>query len=116
MEKERREQAEEHTRPTTFLEFLCHSHNLLSRPLRVETPSRSTTGKKPLFPTVILPDPIGALDALSSTNVGGLLARQQLPSVDTRGVTTSVSSLHELEGLGRLLCRKPISSEQELEA
>lgn len=26
------------------------------------------------------------------------------------------SSLHELEGLGRRLCRKPISSEQELEA
>jgi multidrug efflux pump subunit AcrA (membrane-fusion protein) len=47
-EKERREQAEERTRPTTFVEFLRHSHNLLSRPLRVETPSRSTTGKIPL--------------------------------------------------------------------
>ena len=47
-EKERREQAEERTRPTTFVEFLRHSHDLLSRPLRVETPSRSTTGKIPL--------------------------------------------------------------------
>ncbi|CEL07679.1 hypothetical protein ASPCAL10835 [Aspergillus calidoustus] len=54
-EKERREQAEsqrnqieERTRRTTFLEFLRHCHNLLSRPLKVATPSRSTTGTIPL--------------------------------------------------------------------
>ncbi|CAG8227120.1 unnamed protein product, partial [Penicillium nalgiovense] len=35
-------------RPTTFVEFLRHSYDLLSRPLRVETLSRSTTGKIPL--------------------------------------------------------------------
>jgi magnesium-transporting ATPase (P-type) len=54
-EKERREQVEsqrnqieERTRRTTFLEFLRHCHNLLSRPLKVVTPSRSTTGTIPL--------------------------------------------------------------------
>ncbi|KAJ5367855.1 hypothetical protein N7541_001796 [Penicillium brevicompactum] len=47
-EKERREQLQELSRPTTFVEFLRHSHDLLSRPLRVETPSRSTTGKIPI--------------------------------------------------------------------
>ncbi|KAJ5704497.1 hypothetical protein N7536_000186 [Penicillium majusculum] len=47
-EKEKRKQAEERTRPTNFVEFLCHSDNLLSRPLRADTPSRSTTGEIPL--------------------------------------------------------------------
>lgn len=54
-EKERREQAEdegrqerERNRRTAFVELLRHCHNLLSRPLRVETASRSTTGTIPL--------------------------------------------------------------------
>ncbi|KAL4954944.1 hypothetical protein BDW69DRAFT_130840 [Aspergillus filifer] len=47
-EKERREQAEERTRQTTFRELIRYSHNLLSRQLRVETPSRSTAGQIPL--------------------------------------------------------------------
>lgn len=41
------EQAEERARQTTFMELMYYSHDLLSRPLRVETPSRSTTGKVP---------------------------------------------------------------------
>ncbi|KAJ5326885.1 uncharacterized protein N7506_009987 [Penicillium brevicompactum] len=47
---ERREKAEhvlkqesERNRRTTFMEFLCHSHNLFSRPLKVKTPYHSTT-------------------------------------------------------------------------
>lgn len=46
--EERQKQAEERTRRTTFVEFLRHSHNLLFRPLRIKTLSRSTTGKIPL--------------------------------------------------------------------
>src|SRR5213595_2275752 len=53
--EERRKQAEdegrldrERNRPTTFVEFIRLCHNLLSRPLRVELPSRSTTGTIPL--------------------------------------------------------------------
>ncbi|KAL4936102.1 hypothetical protein BDV06DRAFT_216941 [Aspergillus oleicola] len=37
-----------HSRRTTFLEFLHLCHNLLSRPLKVATPSRSTTRTIPL--------------------------------------------------------------------
>lgn len=44
-EAELRRQAEERNRPTTFPEFIHHCHDLLWRPLRAQTPSRSTTGK-----------------------------------------------------------------------
>ncbi|CAI7580082.1 unnamed protein product [Penicillium viridicatum] len=54
-EEERRNHAEdegrldrERNRPTTFVEFVRLYHNLLSRPLRVELPSSSTTGTIPL--------------------------------------------------------------------
>ncbi|CEL11489.1 hypothetical protein ASPCAL14591 [Aspergillus calidoustus] len=43
-----RNQIEERTRRTTFLEFPRHCHNLLSRPLKVATLSRSTTRTIPL--------------------------------------------------------------------
>ncbi|KAJ5420097.1 hypothetical protein N7465_002616 [Penicillium sp. CMV-2018d] len=53
--EERRKQAEEkgrldreRNRPTTFVEFIRLCHNLLSRPLRVELPSSSTTGTIPI--------------------------------------------------------------------
>lgn len=55
--EERRKQAEdegrlnrERNRPTTFVEFIRLCHNLLSRPLRVESPSSSTTGTIPFQP------------------------------------------------------------------
>lgn len=40
-------QERERNRQTTFEEFIRHCHDLLSRPLRAEEPSRSTTGKIP---------------------------------------------------------------------
>ncbi|KAB8255196.1 hypothetical protein BDV32DRAFT_154484 [Aspergillus pseudonomiae] len=46
--EERQRQAEARTQRTTFTELIRHCHNLLSRPLRAETPSRSTTGTIPL--------------------------------------------------------------------
>lgn len=53
--EDREEQAEEGRRQerkrnqrTTFTEFIRYCHNLLSRPLEVETPSLSTTGNIPL--------------------------------------------------------------------
>ncbi|CAG8161735.1 unnamed protein product, partial [Penicillium nalgiovense] len=115
-EKRRREQAEERTRPTTFVEFLRHSHDLLSRPLRVETPSRSTTGKIPLPTGKYCPtrlehwtDCPAQLSELYSSVYSYL-------QLSPGGPPRLFSSLSELEGLGRLLGRKPISSEQELEA
>ena len=46
--EQRERQERERNRQTTFEEFIRHCHNLLSRPLRAEEPSRSTTGKIPL--------------------------------------------------------------------
>ncbi|KAJ5469740.1 hypothetical protein N7539_009358 [Penicillium diatomitis] len=88
--EDRQKQLQELSRPTTFVEFLRHCHELLSRPLRVETPSR--------------------------TAVGAFQIRLQLSPVNPRGAPQLFSSLPELEGLGRRLGRKPMSSEQELEA
>ncbi|KAL4931879.1 uncharacterized protein BDV17DRAFT_279971 [Aspergillus undulatus] len=115
-ERERREQLQELSRPTTFVEFLRHSHNLLSRPLRVETPSRSTTGKIPLPTGKYCPtrlEPWADCSALQSELYMSVYRYLQLTP---RGAPQLFSSLHELEGLGRRLCRNPISSEQELGA
>ncbi|KAJ5967164.1 hypothetical protein N7501_003412 [Penicillium viridicatum] len=53
-EEERRQaeeegrQEKERNRKTTLVEFLCCCHSVLSRPLRVRTPSDSTTGEIPI--------------------------------------------------------------------
>ncbi|KAI2887417.1 hypothetical protein CBS11852_7480 [Aspergillus niger] len=115
-EKERREQLQERSRPTTFVEFLRHSHDLLSRPLRVETPSRSTTGKIPLPTGKYCPTRLEHwtdCSALQSELFRSVYSYLQLTP---GGAPHLFSSLPELEGLGRRLGRKPMSSEQELEA
>ncbi|KAI3092916.1 hypothetical protein CBS147333_10171 [Penicillium roqueforti] len=115
-EKERREQLQELSRPTTFVEFLRHSHDLLSRPLRVETPSRSTTGKIPLPTGKYCPTRLEHwtdCSALQSKLFRSVYSYLQLTP---GGPPHLFSSLPELEGLGRRLGRKPMSSEQELEA
>ncbi|KAJ5562930.1 hypothetical protein N7535_002623 [Penicillium sp. DV-2018c] len=113
--KERREQAEERVRPSTFVEFLLHSHNFLSRPLRVKTPSRSTTG---------IPDPKGKycpvrLEPWSSCStqlselyrsVSGYL------QLTPEGTPHLFDSLLVLEAAGRRLSSAPMSSEQHLVA
>ncbi|KAJ6105282.1 hypothetical protein N7523_010092 [Penicillium sp. IBT 18751x] len=111
-EKERREQLQELSRPTTFVEFLRHSHDLLSRPLRVETPSRSTTGKIPLPTGKYCPTRLEHWTDCSA------LQSELFRTVYSylQGAPHLFSSLPELEGLGRRLGRKPMSSEQELEA
>ncbi|CDM27595.1 unnamed protein product [Penicillium roqueforti FM164] len=115
-EKRRREQAEERTRPTTFVEFLRHSYNLLSRPLRVETPSRSTTGKIPLPTGKYCPTQLEHWTDCSAQQLELYKSVYSYIQLTPGGAPHLFSSLHEVEGLGRRLCRKPISSEQELEA
>ncbi|KAK5790552.1 hypothetical protein VI817_007839 [Penicillium citrinum] len=114
-EKEKREESEQRTRSTTFQEYLQYCHDL-SRPLRVETPSRSTTGQIP-SPTgkhcpTRLEHWIDCPKQLSEIyrSVYGYFqpAGRQPPRL--------FSPLLELEGLVRRLVRKPLSSEQELEA
>ncbi|KAJ9211285.1 hypothetical protein DTO166G4_7118 [Paecilomyces variotii] len=115
-EKERREKLQELSRPTTFVEFLRHSHDLLSRPLRVETPSRSTTGKIPLPTGKYCPTRLEHwtdCSALQSELFRSVCSHLQST---LGGAPRLFSSLHELEGLGRRLGRKPMSSEQDLEA
>ncbi|KAJ5084786.1 hypothetical protein NUU61_009365 [Penicillium alfredii] len=121
--EERQKQAEdqgrrerERNQRTTFMEFMRYCHKLLSRPLRIETPSRSTSGKIPQPTGKYCPIrlehwadcPVQQSELYRS--VHGYL--QPTPGEGPRLFTSS----HELEGLGRLLNRNPISSEQELEA
>ncbi|KAJ5419458.1 uncharacterized protein N7487_003008 [Penicillium crustosum] len=122
-EKERRKQAEdeggrekERTRPTTFMELMRLSHTSLSRPLRVETPSRSTSGKIPLPTKKYCPIRLERW-AECPVQLSDLYRSVQRYLQPTPGeVPRLFTSLHELEGLGRRLNRNPISSEQELEA
>ncbi|KAJ5152424.1 hypothetical protein N7492_009704 [Penicillium capsulatum] len=115
-EKERRERAEERTRPTRFVELLRHSHNLLSRPLRVETPSRSTTGKIPLPTGKHCPTRLEHWSLCSTQQSELYKSVCSYLQLTPAGAPRLFSSLHELEGLGRRFSRTPISSEQELEA
>ncbi|KAJ5788385.1 hypothetical protein N7457_003375 [Penicillium paradoxum] len=115
-EKEKREQAEARTRPTNFVEFLCHSHDLLSRPLRADTPSRSTTGKIPIPTGKYCPTRLehwtDCPEQLSELYRSVYSYLQLAPG----GPPHSFLSLHGLQELGRRLCHKPVSCEQELEA
>lgn len=92
-----------------------HGHDLLSRQLRVETPSRSTTGKIPLPTGKDCPTrlehwadcPEQLLRVYKSVCQYLQSASGQAPRL--------LPSLPELEGLGRRFARKPLSSEQDLE-
>ncbi|OQD78749.1 hypothetical protein PENANT_c084G07588 [Penicillium antarcticum] len=114
-EKEKREEGEQRSRTTTFEEYLQYCHNL-SRPLRVETPSRSTTGQIPSPTGKYCPTrleywtdcPKQLSEICRSVYSYFQPERRQAPRL--------FSSFLELDGLVRRLVRKPLSSEQELEA
>lgn len=114
-EAELRRQAEERNRPTTFPEFIRHCHDLLWRPLRAKTPSRSTTGK--------IPAPIGQRCPIrllpwndcedKQREIYESVCRYLQPTEgDARQLFTSLIAL---EDHGRRFARRPISSEQDLE-
>ncbi|CAG8134323.1 unnamed protein product, partial [Penicillium salamii] len=121
-ESKRREQAEERekkqterNRRTTFAELLHFCHSLLSRPLKFETPSRSTTGTIPL--------PTGKYCPTRLAPWTNCAARQQkiYSSVcdylkpTEEGRAEFFTPLIALEEDGRRLGFRPISSEQGLE-
>ncbi|KAJ5489170.1 hypothetical protein N7539_004060 [Penicillium diatomitis] len=114
--EERQEQLQELSQPTTFVEFLRHSHDLLSRPLRVETPSRSTTGKIPLPTGKYCPTRLEYWTGCTAQQFELYRSVHNYLQSTPGGAPRLFSSLHELEGLGRRLGRKPMSSEQDLEA
>ncbi|KAJ5350271.1 hypothetical protein N7541_007998 [Penicillium brevicompactum] len=114
--EEREKQAEERTRQTTLTELIQHCHVLLSRSLRVDSPSRSTTGKIPLPKGKYCPARLelwtGCPKQLSEVykSVCQHLCPEREPP------PRLFSSLAEIEGLGRRFARSPLSSEQQLEA
>ncbi|KAJ5340306.1 hypothetical protein N7541_009430 [Penicillium brevicompactum] len=114
--EERERQAEERTRQTTFTELIQHCHVLLSRSLRVDSPSRSTTGKIPLPKGKYCPTRLEHWTDCPKqlSEVYESVCRYLCPE---RGPEPRLfSSIAEIEGLGRRFARSPLSSEQELEA
>ena len=115
-EAEGRRQAEQRNQRTTFTELLQHCHGLLSRQLRVETPSRSTTGKIPLPTGKYCPtrlEPWADCPELLLRVYGSVYQYFQSEPGRTPRL---FSTLPELEGFGHRFARRPLSSEQDLEA
>jgi hypothetical protein len=101
---------------TTFSEFIRACHNLLSRSLKVETPSKSTqgtilppTGKYCPTRLRLWEDCPTRQQAIYDTVCGYLQPTGQ----DTPRL---FSPLVKLEGLSRQFGRRPLSSEQDLES
>lgn len=109
-------QEKSRNQPTTFREFIRACHSLLSRPLKVETPSRSTQGT--------IPPPTGKYCPTRLRLWEDCPARQQAIYDAVCGYLQPAgedaprlfSSLVELEGLSRRFSRRPLSSEQDLES
>jgi hypothetical protein len=114
--EERRRQAEERNQPTTFAELIQHCHVLLSRSLRVDSPSRSTTGQIPLPTGKDCPTRLEHWTDCPTKLAEIYTSVCKYLQSDSGQAPRLFSSLPELEGLGRRFARKPISSEQELEA
>ena len=115
-EAEGRRQAEERNQQTSFAELLQHCHDLLSRQLRAETPSRSTTGKIPLPTGKDCPTRLEHWADCPEQLLRVYRSVYQYLQSEPGRAPRLFSSLPELEGLGRRFARKPLSSEQDLEA
>ncbi|KAJ5343370.1 uncharacterized protein N7506_003194 [Penicillium brevicompactum] len=115
-EAEGRRQAEERNQKTSFAELLRHCHDLLSRQLRVETPSRSTTGRIPLPTGKDCPTRLEHWSDCPEQLLRVYRSVYQYLQSEPGRPPRLFSPLPELEGLGRRFARKPLSSEQDLEA
>lgn len=111
----RRQHAEEQSRLTTFMESIRHCHNL-SRLLRVETSSRSTTGQIPTFTGKYCPTRLEYWTDCPRQLSEVSRSVYSYFHPESEEAPRLLSSLTELDGLGRRLVRRPLSSEQELEA
>ncbi|KAJ5715977.1 uncharacterized protein N7483_013158 [Penicillium malachiteum] len=106
----------ERNRSLTFMELICHGHNLLSRPLRVRTPSRSTIG--------IIPPPTGKYCPVR-LEPWKCCPRQQQEIYDAvckylqpaeEAPSRLPTSLIALEADARRFCLDPMHSEQSVES
>ncbi|KAF5234164.1 hypothetical protein FANTH_12266 [Fusarium anthophilum] len=108
-------QDRERNQPTTFAELIRHCHNLLSRSLKAETPSRSTTGT--------IPAPAGKFCPTRLRPWADCLAQQQAVYDSVRNYLQPTEgpeprlfpALNALEDLARRFALRPISSEQGIE-
>ncbi|KAJ5559456.1 hypothetical protein N7513_001855 [Penicillium frequentans] len=114
--EERRKEAEERNRQTSFTELLRHCHDTISRQLRVQTPSRSTTGKIPAPTGKFCPTRLEHWADCPEQLLRIYQSVCQYLQPEPERTYRLFSSLPELEGLGRRFARKPLSSEQDLEA
>ena len=105
----------ERNQKTTFEEFLRHCHNLLSLPLKAETPSRSTTGSIPLPTGKYCPTRLELWEDCQTLHqeVYSSVCRYLQP--ENEESPRLFPSLIEIEGLANRFVSRPISSEQELE-
>lgn len=113
--KERENQERERNRRTTFAELLRFCHSLLSRPLRVETPSRSTTGNIPLPTGKYCPTRLALWTDCSSRQqkIYSSVCNYLQPTEEARA--RLFTPLIALEEDARRFGLRPISSEQGLE-
>ncbi|KKK13727.1 hypothetical protein AOCH_003360 [Aspergillus ochraceoroseus] len=115
-EAELRKQAEVHTQPTAFRVFVQACHNLLSLPLKVGTPAKSTKGK--------IPPPTGKYCPTQLRYWSDCPAQQQeiFDAVYTYLQPTGedgpqlFAPLVELHGLSRRFSRRKLRSEKDLES
>uniref|UniRef100_A0A093UQK4 Putative mitochondrial chaperone BCS1-B n=1 Tax=Talaromyces marneffei PM1 TaxID=1077442 RepID=A0A093UQK4_TALMA len=115
-EAELRKQAETNTQPTTFKVFVQACHDLLSRPLKVGTPTKSTKGK--------IPPPTGKYCPTRLRYWSDCPIQQQeiYDSVYTflqplgKDAPQLFAPLAELHGLNRRFSRRELRSEKDLES
>ncbi|KAJ5993179.1 hypothetical protein N7451_008903 [Penicillium sp. IBT 35674x] len=114
--EDREKQANERNQQTSFTELLRHCHDIISCKLRVETPSRSTTGKIPAPTGKFCPSRLEHWADCPEQLLRIYQSVCQYLQLEPDQTHRLFSSLPELEGLGRRFARKPLSSEQDLEA
>jgi hypothetical protein len=114
--EKREKQAKERNQQTSFTELLRHCHDIISRKLRVETPSRSTTGKVPAPTGKFCPTRLEHWADCPEQLLRIYQSVCQYLQPEPERTHRLFASLPELEGLGRRFARKLLSSEQDLEA
>lgn len=114
-EEQRRVRAEERSQHTTLDEYLLNCHRLLSEPLEIGHPDRSTRGQIPPPKKKVCPFKLDRWLSFETqqAQVFAVVRRYLQPAHEPQ---RQFSSYLALEDLGRRLSRRSINSEKDLEA
>ncbi|EKV04274.1 Protein kinase-like domain [Penicillium digitatum] len=112
---EREKQADERTRKTTLTELIQHCHVLLSRWMKVGSPSNSTTGKIPLPKGKYCPTRLEHWTDCPKQLSEVYKSVYQYLHPERGQELRLFSSMAELEWFGRHFASDPLSSERQLE-